>query len=92
MWYGAVLWGGLGFVLSRRWWWAALLFVAFAALGSVAIVSEIHDPYVGPAILQESGPTYPVHAYVTAAITIVLPVTGAVLCLWQSRRAPTVVG
>jgi hypothetical protein len=86
MWCGAVLWGGLGFVLSKRWWWAAVPFLAFAALGTAAVVSEIHDPFVGPAILQEAGPNYPVHAYVTAAINIALPLVGAAVGLWQSWR------
>lgn len=87
MWFGAAVWGLGGFLLCRRWWWIALAIVPLMLLAAAGLAAEIGDPYVGPAILQEAGPTYPAHAYVTAALMIVLPAGGAAMCLWRRRLA-----
>jgi hypothetical protein len=61
----------------------ALVLVIAAVLGWSQI-SELRDPSVGPAIIQEAGHSYVVQSYVAIAIALVLPFIGAVV-KWKRR-------
>jgi hypothetical protein len=72
-----------GFLLARRWrlggWIAALI----AAILASSVISELRDPYVGPAILAEAGPGYKIQAYLLSAVSVAAPIIGAL----RSRRS-----
>jgi len=65
-----------GFVLCRWRRVAGLIALPLAALWAWAMFSEIHDPYVGPAILRELGRGYVTQAYVAALIPFVIAASG----------------
>jgi hypothetical protein len=81
--------GATGYGLSRIKWWLALLpllLVAFFAWGDI---SELRDPYVGPAILQEAG-----YRYVAARCGVILggfllPLIGTLQKRASSLRVPS---
>jgi hypothetical protein len=89
MWIGAALWGGGGFFACRRWPWAALLLVPVLALADWGLYDEIHDPFVGPAILQEAGAAYPLHAYATSVLTLALIAAGVAAHVRLRARLPS---
>jgi hypothetical protein len=54
----AALYGVLivvGWLLSRKRWWLGLLVLPVVAVFAWADVGELHDPFVGPAIIREAG-------------------------------------
>ena len=82
--YGVL--GALGYVLSRqRWWWGLLLLPLVAAL-AWRDVSELYDPFVGPAIVMEAGYSYVLgwHALIIAGLA--LPITSALRKRASTRR------
>jgi hypothetical protein len=79
----AILYGvlaALGYLLSRQRWWWGLLSLPFVAALAWRDVSELYDPFVGPAIVREAGYGYVLgwHALIIAGFA--LPVTSA---LWK---------
>lgn len=54
----------LALCLSRR--WTALIPIVAAAVWATALLSELRDPDVGPAILNELGRAYVIQNYVAA--------------------------
>jgi hypothetical protein len=85
----AILYGILavvGCLLSRkRWWWGLLLLPVVTLFASVDI-RELHDPFVGPAIVREAGFLYVLvwHALMLAGFAI--PILTAAL----TRRGKSV--
>jgi len=78
----AILYGilaGLGYLLSRRRWWWGLLALPLVAAFAWSDVSELYDPFVGPAIVREAGYAYVLgwHALIIAGFA--LPITSALL-------------
>ena len=66
--------------LLCKWRRAATLFVLpLAGFWAWAIISELHDVYVGPAISLELGRTYTTQAHIAAAIPFLIIVLG----LWR---------
>ncbi len=66
------------------WRWrrvAGLIPLPFAAAWAWAMLSELHDPYVGPGILQELGQGYVVQAYVATLLPFALVGIG----VWRQR-------
>jgi hypothetical protein len=83
MWFGAVVFGGIGFWSARRWVWPGPLFLAWLAFGLWAVHGELTDRSIGPAILEETGRSYPVHAYLSSALATAAVLTGL---LWGNAR------
>jgi len=79
VWVSAFLLAVLGVAAAALRWWAGLIFTAVAVMLSIAILLEIHDPYVGPAIRREAGSGYVVQVYAAAATAIVSPLLAAIL-------------
>jgi hypothetical protein len=86
MWAFTGIIGVGGFFLSRSWPWTAPLVVALVALNAWGLTMELNDPFVGPAILEEAGTSYPMHAAVTSVIAAALPLLGAVWGIGGRRR------
>ena len=79
IWVGSLVLGVGGFFLAKyRYWLMALVLVIAAVLGWSQL-SELRDPNVGPAIIQEAGHSYVVQSYVAMAIALVLPLIGAMV-------------
>lgn len=74
----------LALSLSRR--WTAVIPLVAAAVWAAALLSELRDPDVGPAILQELGRAYVIQSYVAAFIPFIF--AGLGFLPW-SRRHPT---
>jgi hypothetical protein len=61
---------------------AACLVLPVAAIWAFGITSEVRDPYVGPAIVQELGRSYVASAYLLAVAPFGLVAIG----LWRRSR------
>src|SRR5438309_2103567 len=68
LWIAAVLLCGSGFLLSSWRRWAAILPLLFCFVWCYLVVSEVRDPYVGPAIRQELGMSYVIQSYFSALV------------------------
>jgi hypothetical protein len=80
LWLTASILGGIGLMFARRWRWAALPFVCVQVIGLWVTLGELHDPYIGPAIVVESGSRwYAWHLWLSSAIGTLLPLVGALL-------------
>jgi hypothetical protein len=82
--YGVV--AGLGYLLSRRRWWWGLLSLPLVAAFAWGDVSELHDPFVGPAIVREAGYAYVLGWYAVIIAGFALPITSALLKRSSLRR------
>ena len=71
-----------GFLLCRWRRVAGVIVLPLAALLAWALFSEIHDPYVGPAIVGELGRGYVAQAYVAALIPFVVVAIG----FWRRKH------
>ncbi|HEX3158946.1 MAG TPA: hypothetical protein VHQ45_10545 [Gemmatimonadaceae bacterium] len=78
LWLWAVGLGALGFAAGRWRRWAALPFVLLITLLSWAMLGELQDPFVGPAMPREAGRSYPWHLTVSAVIGVGLAIAGMV--------------
>ncbi len=68
--------GGLLLCRYRSWLLAVVLPVAlFLAWGHL---SELHDPFVGPAIAREAGRDYFIQSYLAMALGVALPFLGMI--------------
>ena len=76
--------GLVGFLAGRRHPWLSLLPLAALLLFGFGRVSELHDPFVGPAIREEAGNGYAVLTYVAVTVGILLCVVGAMQG-WRRR-------
>jgi hypothetical protein len=81
---GAALVVSASIVLARMRWWLALTVIPFSGAFAVAIMQEILDPYVGPAIHDEGGLPYLLIAYGYAIVAVAGPILAAIL---KQRRA-----
>jgi hypothetical protein len=78
----AALYGVLtvaGVLLARKRWWFGLTVLPVIALFAFADVSELHDPFVGPAIVREAGWSHVVLWYALILASIAIPVLTAAL-------------
>ena len=73
-----------GFWLTR--WNPVFVVLPFllALFSAYALLTEINDPYVGPAILSEAGYSYVIFIYVSIILGFVLPLAG--IPAWAVRR------
>ena len=74
--------GFAGALFSRVRWWASLLVLPGVAFCALAVLGEITDPYVGPAIRSELGLSYVMQSIVAIATGVLLPVMAA----WHVKR------
>jgi hypothetical protein len=56
--------------------WLLLLFLPVACVAAVGLTSEIRDPFIGPAILQEAGYSYACIGYVAATAPFIACLLG----------------
>jgi hypothetical protein len=78
----AVLYGVLsvvGCLLSRKRWWMGLLVLPIVGVFAWADVSELHDPFVGPAIIREAGLLHVLAWYTFILAGIGVPVLTAAI-------------
>jgi hypothetical protein len=81
LWAVAAFLSVAGFVLCRWSRVAAIIVLPFAALWGTAVILELRDPYIGPAILEELGLGYVVQAYVT----VFVPFMALVIGCWKFK-------
>lgn len=85
VWFLFLLVGVGGFLLCRyRGWLLAVVLPIVLFLGW-AHLSELHDPFVGPAIAREAGRDYFIQSYVAISLAVVLPLV-SVIC--RRRKLP----
>jgi hypothetical protein len=84
LWMTAILLGLLGCLAGRWRRWASLPFIAWLGLSLWAGMGEVHDPFVGPAILREAGPTYTWHLYASSTLGLILAFLGM---SWPKRAS-----
>lgn len=78
VWVCSVLVVMFGAVAAALRWWAGLIFVAVAALLSIAMLMEIYDPFVGPAIRLEAGRGYVFQVHAAAIVAIAIPLLAVI--------------
>ncbi|MBB6069329.1 hypothetical protein HKM21_21580 [Longimicrobium terrae] len=89
MWAAALLLGGAGLLLGRRSvLWPIVLGLLIALLGW-GVRLELADPYVGPAILSEAGPWYPLHNLASTGVGFALCAAGLVRGRQGKRGRPS---
>ena len=83
------VWGITGailcFVTARYKPWLLLLIAPLPLFYFVALISEINDPFVGKAILNEAGSIYIISSYALAAFIIASIIIG----LWARKNEKT---
>jgi hypothetical protein len=74
--------------LLGRWkWWLPILIWPLSTLYAVGLLLELHDPYVGPAILHEAGWSYIVQGHVAAFACIAGPLATIAWSVLRYRNA-----
>jgi hypothetical protein len=78
IWLAFLLVAVVGYLLCRWRWRLIALTLPAALLLSFGWLTELLDPYVGPAMWQES-PGYVIQSYAAMASAVALPCAGALL-------------
>ena len=86
LWAWALAFSLIAFLLEKVRPRLGLLIVPIAALLAWAGHSELSDPHVGPAILQELGPSYVNASYASYAVGLLGPLVIVWLCSVARRR------
>ena len=76
IWFVALVLSAGSFALGRWRRWAALIALGPVVAWAIALLSELRDPWVGPAILDELGRGYVVQSYVASFTPVVFIVLG----------------
>ena len=79
IWIASLVLGLGGFLLSRYKWWLGAIVVLIAIVLAWYQISEMRDPSIGPAIIQEAGYRYAVHSHVASTIAVLLPLAGLIM-------------
>jgi hypothetical protein len=85
IWIVSLVFGVGGFFLANYRYWLLAVVLCIAVLLAWSHLSELHEPTVGPAIIQEAGYNYVVQSYVAITIAFLLPLIGAVM-KWKRRN------
>lgn len=86
----AILWltlGGItlfGFWFGRRWPSRALIVLPLAVVWIGALLGEVWDPWLGPAIRREAGVSYVAQVYLLSALALLAPFAGMI---WKRLRS-----
>ena len=67
-----------GFLLCRYRSWLLAVVLPLALFLAWGHLSELHDPFVGPAIAREAGRDYFIQSYIAMALGVVLPFLGMI--------------
>ena len=78
VWLLFLLVGAGGFLLCRYRSWLLAVVLPIALFLAWGHLSELHDPFVGPAIAREAGRDYFTQSYVAMALAVVLPLVGVI--------------
>jgi len=62
-----------GFLLCHYRYWLLLVTLPISLFFAWLYLSELRDPFVGPAIIREAGKGYVYQSYIAMALAIVLP-------------------
>jgi hypothetical protein len=76
LWVIALMLSGAAFCVAYWRRWAVLVPLALAAIWAAAVSSELRDPNVGPAIVEELGRTYVVQGMVTMSLPFLAGLLG----------------
>lgn len=68
-----------GYLLCRRYKRSLLFILPITLLFAYSVLAELHDPYVGPAILREAGRGYLIQNYMATAVAVLVPCAGALM-------------
>ena len=70
----------VGALLARKRWWFGLAVLPIAITFGLADMSELRDPFVGPAIISEAGLLHVVVWYALVLASIIIPtITAAIV-------------
>jgi membrane-bound metal-dependent hydrolase YbcI (DUF457 family) len=84
---GAALVVGASVALARMKWWSSLVVLPFSGTYAVAVMLELSDPYVGPAIQAEGGLSYVLIAYGFSTAAVAVPIIVAFLARRTATRS-----
>lgn len=87
IWPAALATGIAGFVGWRFAWPVALLAMVGGGIFFLALLGEINDPHVGPAIVREAGQAYVNRAYAALATFVALHASGMALRFHTRKRS-----
>ena len=76
----------VGFLLCRWRAWFILVVLPLALIFPFAVILELSDPSVGPAILHEAGKTYQIQVYFVIVIIVIANATGVIVRLATHKR------
>ena len=79
--------GFFGMLATKKWPITSVIFLLLIGIAGVKQISEINDPYVGPAIKAEAGKSYVVLSYSAIAASVALVCAGAIKGLKRRTRA-----
>ena len=86
LWSYFVGFGAVGFLLGFVRWWFCAAVMPFIGLLSLVHISELYDPFVGPAIVAEAGTGYVLQVYAAIVSGIGLPILGiAAAAIWRQK-------
>jgi hypothetical protein len=69
----------VGVLLARKRWWLGLSVLPISVLFGLADVSELRDPFVGPAIIEEAGVLHVVVWYALILLAVTSPAVAAII-------------
>jgi hypothetical protein len=72
-----------GFLLCRYRNWLLAVVLPIALFLASGHLSELHDPFVGPAIAREAGRDYFTQSYIAMAVGVALPFLGMLKRRWK---------
>jgi hypothetical protein len=78
VWLSFLFLGGGGFFLCRYRSWLLSVVIPIMLLLALGHLSELHDPFVSPAIAHEAGCDYFTQSYIAMALGVVLPFLGMI--------------
>lgn len=85
-WMTALIGGVAGALLWRLSRWTGLISTIVPMMLFAETHSELRDPFAGPAILQEAGPSYELNFWLALGTLIVLQGAGALWWGWSRAK------
>lgn len=69
----------VGVLLARKRWWFGLTVLPIAVTFGLADMSELRDPFVGPAIVEEAGLFHVLVWYALILASVFIPIITAII-------------